>query len=77
MPDIAPHADPHAKAAASRPIGGPPAYQPLVYVVRGRPGPLDRPALPSGHPESWGAITDGTVLDQSAYPFPVFLDLPQ
>lgn len=51
--------------------------QPTVYVVRGRPGPLDRPALPSGHPESWGAITQGTVLDQAIYPFPIFWDLPQ
>ena len=55
----------------------PAAPQVLVYVVRGRPGPTDRPALPSGHPESWGAITRGTVLDQSIYPFPVFMDLPQ
>ena len=43
------------------------------YVVRGRPGQLDRPALPAGHPISWRAITDGTVLDRVAYPFPVFL----
>jgi hypothetical protein len=51
--------------------------QPLIYVVRGRPGPLDRPALPSGHPVTWGGITQGTVLDQSIYPFPVYLELPQ
>jgi len=44
----------------------------VVYVVRGRPGPLDRPALPPGSPESWGAITEGTLLDRSAYPFPIF-----
>ncbi len=55
----------------------PVTLHPLVYVVRGRPGPLDRPALPSGHPDTWGAITHGTVLDQSIYPFPIFLDLPQ
>ena len=60
----------HATAAAN-------ATQPTVYFVRGRPGPLDRPALPSGHPESWGVITQGTILDQSIYPFPVFSDLPQ
>ena len=46
----------------------------MTYVVRGRPGPADRPALPSGHPVSWGAITDGTVLDSAEYPFPVFLN---
>ena len=43
-----------------------------IYVVRGRPGQNDRPALPAGHPISWGAITDGTVLDCAEYPFPVF-----
>ena len=45
----------------------------LLYVIRGRPGQNDRPALPAGHPITWGAITDGTVLDCAAYPFPVFL----
>ena len=44
----------------------------VVFVVRGRPGPTDRPALPPGSPESWGAITENTVLHQAAYPFPVF-----
>lgn len=44
----------------------------IIYVVRGRPGQNDRPALPAGHPVSWGAITDGTVLDRAKYPFPVF-----
>jgi hypothetical protein len=43
------------------------------YVVRGRPGQNDRPALPAGHPVTWGAITEGTVLERSAYPFPVFI----
>ena len=43
-----------------------------IYVVRGRPGQNDRPALPAGHPVSWGAITDGTVLDEAVYPYPVF-----
>ena len=45
-----------------------------IYVVRGRPGQNDRPALPAGHPVSWGAITEGTVLDAAEYPFPVFLN---
>ncbi len=49
------------------------ARQTVVYVVRGRPGQNDRPALPAGHPVSWGAITNGTVLDCAEYPFPVFL----
>lgn len=46
----------------------------IVYVVRGRPGQNDRPALPAGHPVTWGAITDGTVLQSAAYPFPVFVN---
>jgi hypothetical protein len=33
----------------------------------------DRPTLPPGHPESWGLITAGTVLEGDAYPYPVFL----
>jgi hypothetical protein len=33
----------------------------------------DRPARPAGHPETWGLITSGTVLDGEAYPYPVFL----
>lgn len=50
----------------------PPARPPVIYVVRGRPGPADRPALPPGSPESWGAITRNTLLDHAPYPFPVF-----
>lgn len=46
----------------------------IIYVVRGRPGQNDRPALPAGHPISWGAITEGTVLDDEKYPFPVFVN---
>lgn len=49
-----------------------PAPRRVVFVVRGRPGPADRPALPPGSPESWGAITDNTVLHHAPYPFPVF-----
>lgn len=33
----------------------------------------DRPCMPSGHPLSWAAITDGTMLEGEPYPFPVFL----
>ena len=42
------------------------------FRVSGRPGPTDRPPLPAGHPASWALITDGTLLERSAYPFPVF-----
>lgn len=46
----------------------------IIYVVRGRPGQNDRPALPAGHPVTWGAITEGTVLQSASYPFPVFVN---
>jgi len=49
-------------------------HRAVVYVVRGRPGQNDRPALPAGHPVTWGAITSGTVLDRATYPFPVFVN---
>ena len=58
--------------AVIRPRAGRPATHPTVYVVRGRPGPDDRPCLPSGHPDTWGRITEGTVLDNAPYPFPIF-----
>ena len=45
----------------------------VFHLIRGRPGQNDRPAMPAGHPVSWGAITNGTVLDRSQYPFPVFI----
>lgn len=38
----------------------------------GRPTRFDRPALPAGHPISWGELTRGTVLEGSPYPHPVF-----
>lgn len=43
-----------------------------VVRVVGRPSALDRPPLPAGHPISWGAITAGTVLADSCYPYPVW-----
>ncbi len=46
--------------------------RPMIFVVRGRPGLLDRGPLPAGHELSWGAITAGTVLEDAVYPFPVF-----
>ena len=33
---------------------------------------VDRRPRPAGHPDSWGAITRGTVLEGEAYPYPVF-----
>ena len=42
------------------------------YRICGRPALGDRPALPAGHPDSWGLLTRGTVLDGADYPFPVF-----
>jgi hypothetical protein len=33
-----------------------------------------REPLPAGHPRSWGVITTGTVLENTPYPLPVFLD---
>ncbi|MBN8874089.1 MAG: AsnC family protein [Rhodospirillales bacterium] len=45
-----------------------------------RPPPDFRPApespsrdpLPAGHPRSWGVLTQGTVLEGTPYPMPVF-----
>ena len=33
----------------------------------------DRPPRVAGHPDSWGLITAGTLLEGQAYPYPVFL----
>ncbi len=33
----------------------------------------DRPARQAGHPQTWGLLTLGTVLEGEAYPYPVFL----
>jgi hypothetical protein len=32
----------------------------------------ERETLPAGHERTWGAITDGTVLEGYPYPYPVF-----
>lgn len=42
------------------------------------PPPEDpaRNSLPPGHPRSWGAITFGTVLENTPYPLPVFIRHP-
>lgn len=47
---------------------------PVIYVVRGRPGQNDRPALSAGHPISWELLTAGTVIDGAKYPHPVYLN---
>lgn len=70
MPHLA--ASPVRSPFRPAPCPPPRPMPPVVFVVRGRPGPGDRPALPPGSPESWGAITENTVLHQAAYPFPVF-----
>jgi hypothetical protein len=51
-----------------------PASRPTVVVYRicGRPGQNDRPALPAGHPVSWGLLVNGTTLHGARYPYPVF-----
>ncbi len=41
----------------------------VVPVIEDR----DRPPRGAGHPDSWGLITAGTVLEGLAYPYPVFL----
>jgi len=74
MPSIPARLRPAPVVALPSPTAVPLVPASVIYVVRGRPGPLDRPALPSGHPESWGAITDGTILDHAVYPFPVYPD---
>ena len=56
----------------AKPVKGLSSLRRIVHVVRGRPGPDDRPALPSGHPDSWGLITAGTCIEGAPYPFPVF-----
>jgi hypothetical protein len=33
----------------------------------------DRPARQAGHPQTWGLLTQGTVLEGETYPYPVFL----
>lgn len=35
--------------------------------------PRDRPPRQAGHPATWSLLTNGTVLDGEAYPYPVFL----
>ena len=50
----------HRLGLARAPLPGRPPQDPL------------REALPAGHPESWGAITSGTVLEGQLYPLRYF-----
>jgi hypothetical protein len=36
------------------------------------PPDMSRPPLPAGHPQTWEALTAGTVLEGTDYPLPVF-----
>ena len=36
------------------------------------PEDMSRDPLPAGDPRSWGALTAGTVLENTPYPLPVF-----
>lgn len=44
------------------------------YFVTGkRPdGEAGRDPLPAGHRDTWGLLTQGTILDGAPYPHPVF-----
>ncbi len=42
-------------------------------VRRAEPEDPGRPPRPPGHPETWGLLTRGTLLEGTPYPFPVFL----
>ena len=33
----------------------------------------ERSALPPGHPTAWQILTEGTILEGTDYPLPVFL----
>ena len=49
----------------------PEAPEPAADAANAQTG---REALPAGHPDSWGAITAGTLLDGIAYPFAPLLE---
>jgi hypothetical protein len=50
--------------------GGPPQPPPRLAADIGD----ERLALPAGHPRSWRAITDRTLLHDEPYPLPVFCE---
>jgi hypothetical protein len=47
------------------------ALRPPADFVPQPENPL-RDALPAGHPRSWDVLTQGTILEGSPYPLPVF-----
>jgi hypothetical protein len=49
------------------------ARRPRPRAERAVDETADRPAKPAGHPDTWGLITVGTLLEGAPYPFPVFL----
>ena len=57
----------------ARRLGLPPITRLQQPPPRPAPTRIDRPALPSGHPLSWQAITDNTPLEGETYPYPVYL----
>jgi len=59
---------PFATRERGRRIG---ARRPPPDFVPPPDDPLREP-LPAGHPRSWRLLTDGTVLDGTHYPLPVF-----
>lgn len=67
----------HSAACLVQAPAGMSRYSSPIRRVRGRPGANDRPALPAGHPVTWGAITGGTMLDGAVYPYPVFVCIPR
>jgi len=67
-----------ALIARGRRLGLKPTRGPAAPPARPTPAPAPeddpaRPPLPPGHPRSWGLITQGTVLEGTPYPYPVFL----
>jgi hypothetical protein len=36
----------------------------------------NRDPHPAGHPDTWGLINKGTVLEGAKYPYPVFTNIP-
>jgi DNA-binding Lrp family transcriptional regulator len=56
---------PNAVRERGRRIGARRAPRPKVIRLVVDP---DRPALPPGHPRSWGVLVAGTVLEDEPYP---------
>ncbi len=50
----------------ARAIGVPP----LPPLPRPEPGPATRDPLPAGDPIAWAVLTEGTLLAESAFPYP-------